>query len=59
MEQMPTPTKLFPYPNSWYVIGNLDNLKSKQVISKKIVGKELVLFRTENQKEKAKKYLDD
>lgn len=46
MEQMPTPTKLFPYPNSWYVIENSDNLKSKQVISKKIAGKELVLFRT-------------
>ena len=46
MEQMPTPTKLFPYPNSWYVIENSSNLKPLQIINKKIVGKEFVLFRT-------------
>ena len=47
MEQMPTPTKLFPYPSSWYVIENSDNLKPLQLINKKIAGKEFVLFRTE------------
>ena len=47
MEQMPTPTKLFPYPSSWYVIENSENLKPLQLINKKIAGKEFVLFRTE------------
>ncbi len=44
---MPTPAKLFPYPNSWYVIENSTNLLPKQLINKKIAGKDLVLFRTE------------
>lgn len=48
MEQLPTPQKLFPYPNSWYVIENSENLKALQLISKKIAGKEMVLFRTQN-----------
>lgn len=48
MEQLPTPTKLFPYPNSWYVIENSENLLPKQLINKKIAGKEMVLYRTES-----------
>lgn len=46
MEQLPTPTRLFPYPNSWYVIENSVNLKPLQLLNKTIAGKELVLFRT-------------
>lgn len=47
MEQMPTPVKLFPYPNSWYVIENSDKLKSGQLMEKQIAGKQFVLFRTD------------
>ncbi len=46
MEQLPTPTKLFPYPNSWYVIEKSDQLKHGQLIAKRIAGKDFVLFRT-------------
>ncbi|CAN5320934.1 hypothetical protein BH10BAC1_BH10BAC1_18830 [soil metagenome] len=46
MEQMPTPTKLSPYPNSWYATKNASNLKPLQIINKKIAGKEFVLFPT-------------
>ena len=46
MEQMPTPTRLFPYPNSWYVIENSENLKPLQLMEKQIAGKNFVLFRT-------------
>lgn len=46
MEQLPTPATLFPYPNSWYVIENSAQLKPGQLISKKIAGREMVLFRT-------------
>lgn len=48
MKNLPTPTKLFPYPNSWYVIENSEHLKRGQLVKKQIAGKEFVLFRTDS-----------
>jgi len=46
MEHLPRPSKLFPYPNSWYVIENSANLKKGELIEKQIAGRRFVLFRT-------------
>jgi phenylpropionate dioxygenase-like ring-hydroxylating dioxygenase large terminal subunit len=48
MEQLPTRSKLYPFPNSWYVIGSSSELKPKQIIHKRIAGMDMVLFRTES-----------
>ncbi len=47
MESLPTPSKLFPYPNGWYVLCKSEELKPGQLDSRKFAGQEIVLFRTE------------
>ena len=47
MESLPTPKKIYPYPNGWYVICKTEELKAGEIQSKKFAGKDIVLFRTE------------
>lgn len=37
---------LKPYPNGWYVLATSDEVKTGGILTKKFVGKELVVFRT-------------
>lgn len=46
--QLPQEEFLHPYPNGWYVIERSDSLQKGQILNKKFVGKEIVLFRLEN-----------
>jgi nitrite reductase/ring-hydroxylating ferredoxin subunit len=46
--QFPKPELLNPYPNGWYVLERSDVLKKGQIINKKFVGEEIVLYRLEN-----------
>ena len=41
---------LKPYPNGWYVIANSEEVANGQILIKKIVGKEVVVFRTKSGK---------
>lgn len=50
MESLPTPTKLYPYPNGWYVLCKQDELLPGQIIDKKFAGKDIIIFRTESGK---------
>lgn len=50
MESLPTPTKLYPYPNGWYVLCKQDELQPGQIIDKKFAGKDIIIFRTEGGK---------
>ena len=46
--QFPKPELLHPYPNGWYVLDRTDALKKGQILNKKFVGEEIVLYRLEN-----------
>lgn len=48
MESLPTPKKLHPYPNGWYVLCKQDELKPGQIVAKKFAGNDIVLFRTQS-----------
>lgn len=48
MESLPTPAKLYPYPNGWYVLCKKEELKPGEILSKKFAGKDIVVFRTES-----------
>lgn len=50
MELLPTPAKLYPYPNSWYVLCKSAELKAGQIMPVKFAGKDIVLFRTQSGK---------
>lgn len=50
MESVPTPAKLPPFPDGWYVISDSASLKPSQLISKRFAGKDVVLYRTESGK---------
>jgi nitrite reductase/ring-hydroxylating ferredoxin subunit len=41
---------LKPYPNGWYVLANSNDIVQGQILMRKFVGKELVIFRTESGK---------
>ena len=47
---MYNPIPLKPYPNGWYVLANSQDVIKGQILSKKLAGKELVVFRTDSGK---------
>jgi nitrite reductase/ring-hydroxylating ferredoxin subunit len=46
--QFPKQELLHPYPNGWYVIDRSDKLKKGQILSKKFMGEEIVLYRLQD-----------